>query len=190
MRKRTRRQVQGWAAAAVIAAVWVAGNWAMVWPVLAAVLAVAVVGGGRLGTVAGAPARGRAGPAVARAGRGEGTGVVDGGDRRAVVAGLREVRRRPVPAWRLHAGRRQLAVRQESRTRWSRCRPWRASPTRSAGAGGTQGTAVAAGTAGGCRRWRRRCGGRGPGRRGRPRWTGRRGAGASVLHCAVPVGHG
>lgn len=46
MRKRTRRQLQGWgAAAAVAAAVWVAGNWATVWPVLAAVLALAVAGG-------------------------------------------------------------------------------------------------------------------------------------------------
>ncbi|MGW7079960.1 restriction endonuclease [Streptomyces sp. NPDC054866] len=46
MRKRTRRQLQGWGAvAAVVAAVWVAGNWAMVWPVLVAVFAIAVVGG-------------------------------------------------------------------------------------------------------------------------------------------------
>ncbi|QKW48688.1 restriction endonuclease [Streptomyces buecherae] len=46
MRKRTRRQVQGWgAAAALIAVVWVAGNWAAVWPVLAIALAVCVVGG-------------------------------------------------------------------------------------------------------------------------------------------------
>lgn len=46
MRKRTRRQLQGWGAvAALVAAVWVAGNWAMVWPVLVAAGAVAVVGG-------------------------------------------------------------------------------------------------------------------------------------------------
>ncbi|WP_329127169.1 restriction endonuclease [Streptomyces sp. NBC_01465] len=46
MRKRTRRQLQGWGAvAAVIAGVWVAGNWAVVWPVLVAVLGIAVLGG-------------------------------------------------------------------------------------------------------------------------------------------------
>ncbi|WP_434600117.1 restriction endonuclease [Streptomyces sp. A5-4] len=46
MRKRTRRQLQGWGAVvAVLAAVWVAGNWAMVWPVLVAAGAIAVVGG-------------------------------------------------------------------------------------------------------------------------------------------------
>ncbi|UQA91465.1 restriction endonuclease [Streptomyces halobius] len=46
MRKRTRRQLQGWGiAAAVIAVVWMAGNWASVWPVLVTVLAVSVVGG-------------------------------------------------------------------------------------------------------------------------------------------------
>ncbi|MFF8907914.1 restriction endonuclease [Streptomyces olivaceoviridis] len=45
-KKRTRRQVQGWGAVgAVVAAVWVAGHWSVVWPVLVAVLAVAVVGG-------------------------------------------------------------------------------------------------------------------------------------------------
>ncbi|WP_189957337.1 restriction endonuclease [Streptomyces alanosinicus] len=44
--KRTRRQLQGWGAVAVLAAaVWTARNWAAVWPVLAAVLATAVVGG-------------------------------------------------------------------------------------------------------------------------------------------------
>ncbi|WP_217201441.1 restriction endonuclease [Streptomyces buecherae] len=46
MRKRTRRQVQGWgAAAALIAVAWVAGNWAAVWPVLVIVLAVCGVSG-------------------------------------------------------------------------------------------------------------------------------------------------
>jgi restriction system protein len=46
VKKRTHRQLQGWGAvAAVVAAVWVAGNWAAVWPVLLAVLAAAVVGG-------------------------------------------------------------------------------------------------------------------------------------------------
>lgn len=44
--KRTRRQLQGWGAVVVvIAAVWVAGHWSVVWPVLVVVLAVAVVGG-------------------------------------------------------------------------------------------------------------------------------------------------
>ncbi|MFJ6637078.1 restriction endonuclease [Streptomyces sp. NPDC091376] len=46
LKKRTRRQLQGWGAvAAVAAAVWVAGHWAVVWPVLVAVLAAAVVSG-------------------------------------------------------------------------------------------------------------------------------------------------
>ncbi|MFD9903009.1 restriction endonuclease [Streptomyces sp. NPDC059063] len=46
LRKRTRRQLQGWGAVAALAAgVWVAGNWAAVWPVLVAVLATSVVGG-------------------------------------------------------------------------------------------------------------------------------------------------
>ncbi|MEE1798450.1 restriction endonuclease [Streptomyces sp. JV176] len=46
LKKRTRRQLRGWGAvAAVAAAVWVAGHWAVVWPVLVAVLAAAVVGG-------------------------------------------------------------------------------------------------------------------------------------------------
>ncbi|MFD5429734.1 restriction endonuclease [Streptomyces sp. NPDC127084] len=46
LKKRTRRQLQGWGAvAAVAAAVWVARHWSVVWPVLVAVLAVAVVGG-------------------------------------------------------------------------------------------------------------------------------------------------
>ena len=46
LRKRTRRQMQGWGAvAAVAAAVWVARHWAVVWPVLVAVLAAGVVGG-------------------------------------------------------------------------------------------------------------------------------------------------
>ncbi|WP_327575604.1 MULTISPECIES: restriction endonuclease [unclassified Streptomyces] len=46
LRKRTRKQLQGWGAVvAVVAAVWVAGHWVLVWPVLVAVLAAAVVGG-------------------------------------------------------------------------------------------------------------------------------------------------
>ncbi|MFH9426511.1 restriction endonuclease [Streptomyces sp. NPDC017529] len=46
MRKRTRRQLQGGGtAAAVMAVVWMAGNWAAVWPVLVTVLAVSAVGG-------------------------------------------------------------------------------------------------------------------------------------------------
>ncbi|MFH8411175.1 restriction endonuclease [Streptomyces sp. NPDC018019] len=46
MRKRTRRQLQGGGtAAAVIAVVWLAGNWAAVWPILVTVLAVSVAGG-------------------------------------------------------------------------------------------------------------------------------------------------
>lgn len=42
MKKRTRRQMQGWGA--VAAAVWEARHWAGVWPVLVAALAAAVVG--------------------------------------------------------------------------------------------------------------------------------------------------
>ncbi|WP_063758855.1 restriction endonuclease [Streptomyces sp. NRRL S-340] len=46
LKKRTRRQLQGWGAvAAVIAVVWVAGHWSVVWPVLVAVLVAAAVGG-------------------------------------------------------------------------------------------------------------------------------------------------
>ncbi|MFE0106458.1 restriction endonuclease [Streptomyces sp. NPDC059009] len=46
LRKGTRRQVQGWGIVAVaLAAVWVAGNWATVWPVLTVVLVTVVVGG-------------------------------------------------------------------------------------------------------------------------------------------------
>ncbi|MFF4733684.1 restriction endonuclease [Streptomyces mirabilis] len=46
LKKRTRRQLQGWGAvAAVAAALWVARHWSVVWPVLVAVLATAVVGG-------------------------------------------------------------------------------------------------------------------------------------------------
>ncbi|GHF36525.1 hypothetical protein GCM10018783_01050 [Streptomyces griseosporeus] len=46
MKKRTRRQLQVWGAvAALFAVVWVARNWSVVWPVLVAVLATAVVGG-------------------------------------------------------------------------------------------------------------------------------------------------
>nr|WP_063792518.1 restriction endonuclease [Streptomyces atriruber] len=50
LRKKTRRQVQllGTAAAAV-AVVWTAGNWASVWPVLVAVVVVAVLGGAGYG---------------------------------------------------------------------------------------------------------------------------------------------
>ncbi|MFJ3820626.1 restriction endonuclease [Streptomyces nodosus] len=46
LKKRTRRQLQGWAAVAVVAAaVWVAGHWAAVWPILVAVLSVVVAVG-------------------------------------------------------------------------------------------------------------------------------------------------
>lgn len=46
MRKRTRRQLQGWGAvAAVVAVVWVVGNWGTVWPALVAVLALTVLVG-------------------------------------------------------------------------------------------------------------------------------------------------
>ncbi|MEU5090101.1 restriction endonuclease [Streptomyces sp. NPDC021356] len=46
LKKRTRRQLQGWGGlVALAAAVWVAGHWTVVWPVLVAVLAAAVVGG-------------------------------------------------------------------------------------------------------------------------------------------------
>jgi restriction system protein len=46
LKKQTRRQLQTWAVvAAVIAVVWLAGNWSVVWPVLMTVLAAAVVGG-------------------------------------------------------------------------------------------------------------------------------------------------
>lgn len=46
LKKRTRRQLQGWGAVAAAASViWVAGNWAAVWPVLVTVLATTVVGG-------------------------------------------------------------------------------------------------------------------------------------------------
>ncbi|MFE0098921.1 restriction endonuclease [Streptomyces sp. NPDC059009] len=46
LKKRTRRQLQVWGAVVVaVAAVWVVGHWAAVWPVLVAVFAVAVVGG-------------------------------------------------------------------------------------------------------------------------------------------------
>ncbi len=45
-RKRTRRQLQGWGlVAATVVAVWMAGNWATVWPVLLAVLAILMAGG-------------------------------------------------------------------------------------------------------------------------------------------------
>ncbi|MFF7359100.1 restriction endonuclease [Streptomyces filipinensis] len=50
LKKRSRRQLQGWGAvAAVFAVVWVAGHWSMVWPVLLAVLAVAAVVGASWG---------------------------------------------------------------------------------------------------------------------------------------------
>lgn len=46
LRKRTRRQLQGWGIVVALAVtVWVAGNWATVWPVLVTVLAIVVVGG-------------------------------------------------------------------------------------------------------------------------------------------------
>ncbi|MER7351091.1 restriction endonuclease [Streptomyces aurantiacus] len=46
LRKRTRRQLQGWGIVAALAiAVWTAGNWATVWPVLVTILAIVVVGG-------------------------------------------------------------------------------------------------------------------------------------------------
>ncbi|MEV0444574.1 restriction endonuclease [Streptomyces spectabilis] len=46
LRKRTRRQVQGWGSVAALATgLWVAGNWAAVWPVLAVVCALSVLGG-------------------------------------------------------------------------------------------------------------------------------------------------
>lgn len=46
MRKRTRRQLQGWGSVvAAIAVVWLARHWTMVWPVLLVVLAIAVMGG-------------------------------------------------------------------------------------------------------------------------------------------------
>jgi len=46
LKKRTRRQLQGWGAVAALAAtVWVARHWSVVWPVLVAVLAAAAVGG-------------------------------------------------------------------------------------------------------------------------------------------------
>src|SRR4051812_6128274 len=46
LKKRTHQQMQGWGAlAAAAVVVWAAANWSTVWPVLAAVLGVAVVGG-------------------------------------------------------------------------------------------------------------------------------------------------
>ena len=46
LKKRTRRQLQGWGAVVAVAtAVWVARHWAAVWPVLVTVLAAAVMGG-------------------------------------------------------------------------------------------------------------------------------------------------
>ncbi|MEU6105153.1 restriction endonuclease, partial [Streptomyces flaveolus] len=46
MKKRTRRQLQGWGAVAAVAtAVWVARHWSVVWPVLVTVLVSGVVGG-------------------------------------------------------------------------------------------------------------------------------------------------
>ncbi|MGW4878661.1 restriction endonuclease [Streptomyces sp. NPDC004262] len=46
LKKRTRRQLKGWGAVvALAAAVWVARHWSVVWPVLVAVVATAVVGG-------------------------------------------------------------------------------------------------------------------------------------------------
>ncbi len=70
LKKRTRRQLQGWgavavAAVAVAAALWVARHWSVVWPVLVAVLATAVVGGAGSDAAAIAPSRGRPRPRVA-----------------------------------------------------------------------------------------------------------------------------
>ncbi|MEW1637586.1 restriction endonuclease [Streptomyces sp. NPDC093801] len=46
LKKRTRKRLQVWGAAAVVIAVlWIAGNWSRVWPVLVAVLTTAVLGG-------------------------------------------------------------------------------------------------------------------------------------------------
>ncbi|MFJ9626170.1 restriction endonuclease [Streptomyces sp. NPDC101175] len=46
LKKRTRRQLQAWGAGvAAVAVIWLAGNWAAVWPVLVTVLALSVVGG-------------------------------------------------------------------------------------------------------------------------------------------------
>ncbi|MFI8770383.1 restriction endonuclease [Streptomyces sp. NPDC053792] len=46
LKRQTRKQLRVWGAvAAVIAVVWVAGNWSRVWPVLMTVFAAAVVGG-------------------------------------------------------------------------------------------------------------------------------------------------
>lgn len=46
MKKRTRRRLQGWGAAATVAAaVWAARHWSAVWPALVAVLGAALVGG-------------------------------------------------------------------------------------------------------------------------------------------------
>lgn len=46
LKKQTRRKLQVWGAvAAVIAVVWVAGNWSRVWPALVTVLAVVALGG-------------------------------------------------------------------------------------------------------------------------------------------------
>ncbi|QGV77585.1 restriction endonuclease [Streptomyces ficellus] len=47
LKKQTRGKLRLWGAVAAVAVVvWVARNWSMVWPVLVAVLAVAVLGGG------------------------------------------------------------------------------------------------------------------------------------------------
>ncbi|MFF2777421.1 restriction endonuclease [Streptomyces sp. NPDC058052] len=46
LKKRTRRQLQGWGAVvAVVAAVWVTRHWSVVWPVLMAATAAALLGG-------------------------------------------------------------------------------------------------------------------------------------------------
>jgi hypothetical protein len=46
LKKRTRRQLQGWGAVVAVAtAVWVARHWSVVWPVLVTVLAAAVTAG-------------------------------------------------------------------------------------------------------------------------------------------------
>ncbi|EYT78671.1 membrane protein [Streptomyces sp. Tu 6176] len=45
LKKRTRRQLQSWGAVVALATVvWAAGHWSVVWPVLVAMVAVAVVG--------------------------------------------------------------------------------------------------------------------------------------------------
>ncbi|GAA1542232.1 hypothetical protein GCM10009730_59080 [Streptomyces albidochromogenes] len=60
LKKQTRGQLEGWGAeVALAAAVWVAGNWSMVWPVLVARTRCGRAGRRRLGAAAGAPSGGR-----------------------------------------------------------------------------------------------------------------------------------